>query len=147
MSHPYFQTILFFFTGNGITTIFLVLYFLFSALTAVPICQWFLTGEGASGLYGKGGSVHCFHVTPPGRLWYGEGRLPDVRVFLIRPPGQRVVELLCQLRLTRSGRAFARSLRRHRISPTLRAPGKSGRIRNTRTSGRQPSPYHNLPGG
>ena len=29
--------------------------FLFSALTTVPACQWFLTSEGDSDLYGKGG--------------------------------------------------------------------------------------------
>ena len=39
------------------------------------------------------------------------------------------------------------SLRKHRISPVLKAPGKSGRSRNTRPSCRRPSPYHNLPGG
>ena len=29
------------------------------------------------------------------RFGHGEGRLQDERVFLLRPPGQRAVELLC----------------------------------------------------
>ena len=28
-------------------------------------------------------SIAAFKNQPPGRLWYGEGRLQDVRVFLI----------------------------------------------------------------
>ena len=51
-------------------------------------------------------SIAAFKNQPPGRLWYGEGCLQDVRVFLIRPlfPGAfRTGEILCLRRLTREG--------------------------------------------
>ena len=86
-------------------------------------------------------SIAAFKNQPPGRLWYGEGRLPDVRVFLIRPlfPGVlRVGEILCLRRLRAKALPERVSRSWHRSS-TTRCPG--GRIRNTRTSGRRPSPY------
>ena len=51
-------------------------------------------------------SIAAFKNQPPGRLWYGEGRLQDGREFLLRPlfPGvSRDGEILCLRRLTREG--------------------------------------------
>jgi len=92
-------------------------------------------------------SIAAFKNQSPGRLWYGEGRLPDARVFLIQPlfPGAlRVGEILCLRRLRAKALPERVSRSWHRSS-TTRCPG--GRSRNTRTSGRRPSPYHDLPGG
>ena len=122
--------------------------FLFSAPTAVPACQWFLTSGGCSSLYGKGGSVHCFHVTPPGPVWIWGG--PPAGRACVSAPAARATSRRTPV-LTTAKPAQEEpsrvSLRKHRISPILKAPGKSGRSRNTRTSGRRPSPYHDLPGG
>ena len=147
MSHPYFQKILSFPFPDK-KYLLDILEFLFNALTAVPACQWFLTSKGDSDLYGKGGSVHCFHVTPPGSVWVWGG--PSAGRTCVSAPVARATScrtpVLTTARLTQEEPSRV-SLRKHRISPILRAPGKSGRSRNTRSSCRRPSPYHNLPGG
>ena len=118
--------------------------FLFSALTAVPICQWFLTSGGCSSLYGKGGYVHCFHVTPPGAVWVWGG--PPAGWACVSAPAARATSRRTPV-LTTAKPAQEEpsrvSLRKHRISPSLETPGKSGLSRNTRPSCRRPSPYPN----
>ena len=122
--------------------------FLFSALTAVPICQWFLTGESGSSLYEKEGSVHCFHVTPPGTGWVWGG--PPAGWACVSAPTARATSRRTPV-LTTAKPAQEEpsrvSLRKHRISPPLRTPGKSGRSRNTRPSCRRPPHTQTGPGG
>ncbi len=90
-------------------------------------------------------SIAAFKNSRRDRFGYIEGRLPDVRVFLIRPlfPGAlRAGEILCLRRLRAKALPERVSRSWHRSS-TTRCPG--GRIRNTHTSGRRPSIYPNRP--
>ena len=103
-----------------------------------------LQAEGCSSLYGKGGSVHCFHVTPPGPVWVWGG--PPAGWACVSAPAARATSRRTPV-LTTAKPAQEEpsrvSLRKHRISPALKPPGKSGRSRNTRPSCRRPSPYPN----
>ena len=92
----------------------------------------------------RGGSVHCFHVTPPGPVWVWGG--PPAGWACVSAPAARATSRRTPV-LTTAKPAQEEpsrvSLRKHRISPALKPPGKSGRSRNTRPSCRRPSPYPN----
>ena len=151
MSHPYFQIILNFSVAKDERTVTFLIFilitrtnFLLSALTTVPACQWFLTDEGDSDLYKGGRFVHCFHVTPPGPVWIWGG--PPAGRACVSAPAARATScrtpVLTTARLAQEEPSRV-SLRKHRISPSLKTPGKSGLSRNTRSSCRRPSPYPN----
>ena len=92
----------------------------------------------------EGGYVHCFHVTPPGAIWVWGG--PPAGWACVSAPAARATSRRTPV-LTTAKPAQEEpsrvSLRKHRISPALKPPGKSGRSRNTRPSCRRPSPYPN----
>ena len=102
----------------------------------------FLTSGGCSILYRKGGSVHCFHVTPQGPGWVWGG--PPAGWACVSAPAARATSRRTPVLTTAKPaqeEPSRASLRKHRISPALKPPGKSGRSGNTRPSCRRPSPY------